>query len=541
MARLLVYRGETLDRELELVRLPFRIGRAATNDLVLEDPGKSVSREHAEIRLEGGRFVLVDRQSENGIWVAGARQPLVQLDRDVVASIGPFRLKVEGAPSVVAPQDDAATIARNIDSVLPPPLPIPAPLPRATPLPTPGTGVGSDDIIGGLVSSPSAGDTALPTAVPPRAKTPPPQVPPAKPRAGATKPRSQPVWVAGAGAAVIAIILIAVVVLIVRTMRGGEPAVPDVSSYIANATQQIAQGACADALSQTIAPGLEIDPNSAPLQALKQSAEACVAAAAAVPSDIVPPDVAAARMLTDARDLITKNSCAEALSQINFVLLTFPTNADALALKTEAEKCAPPAAAESATVETQRPQPPPTRPSAPTVQRVPSESGGLDVLPGEKEADYRARLDAMKSRYDAAVASAARTPNRTTIAALEAISRDAGPRYLEIAAKIAEAKRANATQLLNDGREAANRQQWKQAIERFNQALEIDPRLAGEVETLTANARQEMQTAGRAACTRARQLMNYDQAAAPAQYRIVIETLPEDDACYVEARRILGR
>ena len=52
MAKLLIYRGESLLDERELTEQTLKIGRGAQNDIVLEDPGKGVSREHAELRFE---------------------------------------------------------------------------------------------------------------------------------------------------------------------------------------------------------------------------------------------------------------------------------------------------------------------------------------------------------------------------------------------------------------------------------------------------------------------------------------------------------
>ena len=80
MAKLVVLRGDTVDRKVDLVQLPARIGRGPNNAVVLQDPMKGVSREHAEIRLVDGRYLLVDLGSENGIWVAGRRVPEVVLD-----------------------------------------------------------------------------------------------------------------------------------------------------------------------------------------------------------------------------------------------------------------------------------------------------------------------------------------------------------------------------------------------------------------------------------------------------------------------------
>jgi hypothetical protein len=59
------------------------IGRALDNDLVVEDP--AVSRHHAEIRRQYGRYYLADLQSTNGTWVNGRRvEGCFLADGDVV-------------------------------------------------------------------------------------------------------------------------------------------------------------------------------------------------------------------------------------------------------------------------------------------------------------------------------------------------------------------------------------------------------------------------------------------------------------------------
>ena len=98
MAKLIIFRGEAQIDERELKEQTVRIGRGAQNDLILEDPGKGVSRNHAEIRFEGGRYTLVDLQSQNGIWVSGTRVSSVVLEPGVSAALGPFRLMVPGPP-----------------------------------------------------------------------------------------------------------------------------------------------------------------------------------------------------------------------------------------------------------------------------------------------------------------------------------------------------------------------------------------------------------------------------------------------------------
>jgi pSer/pThr/pTyr-binding forkhead associated (FHA) protein len=50
---------------------PVTLGRSRNCDCVLADP--SVSRRHAELRREGGRWILRDLGSRNGTRVNGAR------------------------------------------------------------------------------------------------------------------------------------------------------------------------------------------------------------------------------------------------------------------------------------------------------------------------------------------------------------------------------------------------------------------------------------------------------------------------------------
>ncbi len=50
---------------------PFRMGRAPDNNLVLRD--SRISRHHAQIVHDGGRFILEDPGSRHGVWVNGQR------------------------------------------------------------------------------------------------------------------------------------------------------------------------------------------------------------------------------------------------------------------------------------------------------------------------------------------------------------------------------------------------------------------------------------------------------------------------------------
>lgn len=54
---------------ISITRTPITIGRVSTNDVALSD--SNVSRRHAELRNDGGRWTLVDLDSTNGTLVNG--------------------------------------------------------------------------------------------------------------------------------------------------------------------------------------------------------------------------------------------------------------------------------------------------------------------------------------------------------------------------------------------------------------------------------------------------------------------------------------
>lgn len=103
------------------------IGRADGNDLVLPDPEREVSRVHARIRFEGGRFTIEDRGAKplhlNGKPVGfGRRVPLATGDR---LALGDFELVVGDAPpdqtdAMLAPAPPVAAFTPE-----PPPAPRP--------------------------------------------------------------------------------------------------------------------------------------------------------------------------------------------------------------------------------------------------------------------------------------------------------------------------------------------------------------------------------------------------------------------------------
>jgi hypothetical protein len=76
-----------------LAFVPFTIGRAADNDLVL--PGAAVSRYHARIVDDGEGLVLEDLGSRNGVIFAGERVSEVALHFGDEFTIGDITLRLE--------------------------------------------------------------------------------------------------------------------------------------------------------------------------------------------------------------------------------------------------------------------------------------------------------------------------------------------------------------------------------------------------------------------------------------------------------------
>jgi len=67
-------------------KLPIKIGRDDTNDLVIQD--NSVSKKHAELYFEKGFFYLVDLDSTNGLVVNGQKLTKVQLNENEKVYLG---------------------------------------------------------------------------------------------------------------------------------------------------------------------------------------------------------------------------------------------------------------------------------------------------------------------------------------------------------------------------------------------------------------------------------------------------------------------
>ena len=509
MARLLVFRGETLDREIEVGRETFRIGRGEQNDLILEDRGKAVSRNHAEIRYEGGRYVLADLESQNGIWVAGNRVPFVVLDPKIVASVGPYRLMLEVDPptdAAFAIPEGAALDSNDYAELAKTQVRPVEPIARVTPKPPP-----------------------PPVTAGP--KTPVPKVAAVKPapKGPATaKGPSTTTWLIAGGAAVLVLLL---AIVIVRVARGPSAPVdttgPQVQGMIADARRLIEQGDCAGALTRAIEPALSLQPGNAEVQTLKTTATACVPAPAPPqpppPQGLTPEEITA--HLQSAADAIGRKECEPALTEhITKVLEQDPSNQQALDLKLKAETCGPKT---------------PVAPAAPTVKLavvIPPDRGGLEPNSGELDKDYQVRVKAMRTRYDEALATLASGSTARAITALEGIARDAGSRYLEVTPKLTEARKAVAAQALAEARDFEAKNEYDQAIARFQRvaALDHDAKVDEDIRRVQEKKRQ----LGLKACEDAKNAYAFNRGQQALQfYQQVIKLLPENDPCFATAKQ----
>jgi pSer/pThr/pTyr-binding forkhead associated (FHA) protein len=261
--KLVVFRGDAVEKELRLGRGTVRIGRDNRNDLVLEDPSKGVSRFHAELRLDAGRYVVVDLKSRNGVWMNEERiKGKVALALGVPVTLGPYELVLE---------DDVST--GDFDVVTPP-------LNQHTVVNA--ASVNRKDASGGRPASRSQSMRSPVTA---------------------TK-RQALVWGSAAAVLIVCGILFAEGMHIYRQTRKPplssqaavtevtqEPPLPpvdpikeQVNEHLTAAHEQMNAGDYEGALRDHIEPALELASDNAEALELKQSAEAAIAAAPPPPS-----------------------------------------------------------------------------------------------------------------------------------------------------------------------------------------------------------------------------------------------------------------
>jgi hypothetical protein len=455
VARLVIFRGDAHHADIQLPEQTVRIGRSPQNDIVLEDQGKGVSRTHAELRFEDGRYVLVDKESNNGVWVSGARVTSVVLDPGVVATVGPYRLSVERSAStqeIAAPEDPTEIAVR------PPRLPQPV-----EELPPHAEAADEDR---GTVG-PSAESTRPAGVAPPSGKS---RVP--------LLAAAAVLLLSGAGYGAYTI------------LRGGSP--PPAPDWVTSATEMVNAGRCPDALTQHIGPALERNPQDPEALRLKARCEPTPASPTREP-EAPPPPTAADVLLGEADVLIASNQkpankeCQAALEKINEVLANDPANGRAQGLKQTADACL-------------QSRPTPTRLTV-WIAEVDPEKGGLPPLPKETPKEHEARVREANARLDEAKTRAEAGDYDAAEKGLEGLP----PKFrgvAELAGSIRTARnRRQAAALLAQAREAAGRDEFSKAEDLYRRARELDARLPVDKELQEMDGRR--QQLAQAACKRA--------------------------------------
>ncbi|MEP6593235.1 MAG: FHA domain-containing protein, partial [Acidobacteriota bacterium] len=418
-----IYRGEAQIAQVKLTGKTMTLGRGKDNDVVLEDPGKGVSRVHAELRAEGDRYRLVDLQSQNGIWVSGERVPSVVLTPGVVAAMGPFRVAVDAASPLTQPFTPIREAETGTEFNLPvtpaPPPPAPSPEPVAV------DGAGS--LLEDLAATPGA-TLPLPKAAPPLAAAPARPAPPAAPARGpAPGPRGQSrtPMILIAAVLVLGVLGFGVYKLMHKPAPGPAPGWDG-----AAAAAMVDSGRCQEALDQQINRALAANPNDAEALRLKARCSAPPPAPAEpVPDPQVVASVGAAEKLDAAEASFQASQCQAALDTANEVLAADATNERATDLAKRASDCLKAA--------TRRPA---TAPPADPVVRIAPSQGGLEPVSGETGKDYRARVASVRKRYDDAASLLQAQRYQQAMKEFDGIAGQVPTGYLDLAQRRTEAR-----------------------------------------------------------------------------------------------------
>jgi predicted component of type VI protein secretion system len=527
VAKLKICRGDTQLDERELPEKTVRIGRGAQNDLVLEDPGKGVSRNHAEIRFEGGRYTLVDLGSQNGIWVSGSRVPSVVLEPGVSAAVGPYRLMIE-APVAITPVGGVAPIGA-VDT--------------ATELTQLSERSAAPLVLDSLGPAPKKQEPAGPVVE----KRPPPVVekrsapvvkePPRKERTDKepTVKGPQPSKVnARVLGGIAALLLIAASAFIAyKIMR--KPASPAWDARVAQSL--IASGKCQEALDTQINPALQANPANQQALTLRDECNRTSAQVTSIATSSVPPTPNADDRLNEAESLLQTNvaaECQKGLDIINAVVAEDANNQRAKDMTVRANACITPTA---------KPAAPPVAVAEKPAVPLPPSQGGLDTIQGETDKAYKTRMAAARKRYDEAVAVLTSQKYAQAASLFNELMNDVPSGYLELQQKRDEARagmRAEGKAALEAAQAADSRDNYDVAIAGYRNAHQLDPNIP--VDALIQRVTDRKIAAGRKKCNDGTtDFAIGNTSAALTELRDAVRLLPQSDPCYAKAQEFLQK
>lgn len=522
MPRLLIFREDNVERQLDLTNRDLRIGRGKENDIVLEDPSKAASRMHAELRYENGSYFVIDLNSQNGTWMQGERVQRAMLQPGVPITIGPFSLMLEGA-TAAAPHE--TMVGRG-------PASVETPAPAARPS-------------GTLIGRASAAGKPARTKLPPK----PGQAP------------VQPGLIAAIARLPKPVIFGGFAVVIIFTMVLGQLFAPaDPNAPAASKASEAAQEARpagrsnAEIIAEHLAAGTEM---------LERDPEGAI-------RDHIDRILLIDRNHSQALDL--KAKAEDRIQQLKLAASTpastipanpanfGPASTSPGATSTPPSPVPTPSTAPSQTAAAAPASTIPAAPARSTATTIPRATSGATVgraasavpaargargdsdstlvarRPKETDAAWRARSQAVQTQYQNARAALDRGDFPGAISGFEAILRDE-PGYQDsqaLLSKAQEGQQAEGRQAARQAFEAAIAADvagnWTGAIQQFERARQLDVSLAPQADDGMRRTREKMRVAGSEAFKRARQ---YDALGrttdAIAQYNEAATLLPPDD------------
>jgi len=558
VATLLITDEDGGQRRLDLTGRDVRIGRSSDNDLVLGDAGKGVSRMHAELRYEQGRYVIIDLNSQNGTWVNGERVQRGEVPPGAEVAIGAYRLKIDDVSATTpAPTAGETQIGQMAAT---------APAPAMSPS-------------GTMMAPPRAAEPAAPPAkAAKKAKRPAAPGAVEKPGAIAALARlPKPLIFGGFFAIVLVIIVLGQVMAPAPATpgpgakpagaagsdgaSGGESNAQIIARHLTEGKALVDKGEYEAAIRDHFDRILLIDANHAEASDLKAKAEeklqqqqAAAAAAAAAPP--------AADAAPAAASTIPAPGGAASAS-------TVPPPSASTVPAPSAPAATPPARAAASTVAPPAASLPSAPPKAAAVPAAPAAvpaasapargtgagapggnaaSAGVAAArggrgfespvqrkPGESPQAYRTRALGIQSKYTSSKAALDRGEFATAAAGFDAILKDE-PAFLDapqLLVKAREGQRAAAQGTARDLLEAGNKLDASGdgagALQKYDQAKAADPTLPG-VDDAIKRVRDRMRAQGNDAFKRGRQYDALGRSAdALKEYEKAAQMLAADD------------